>query len=415
MAEPALSMARETFEPLGFLPVQGGGGGAGDGAKLTRFEPGSAIAITLAEGDVTMSGSGTVTDVIGDTVLAFGHPMFGEGRVSVPIATASVELCFASVMRSFKMTSPIQTVGRLTADAPAAVVGKMGEMARMIPVTARLRRADTQGDETFTVRVFDHPNLTPRIIGMVLANCVVLRGGFPPENTVSFHATVDIKGYKPLTYENVYTGLTSTSAMSKAFGDIVKPIATLMNNPLGKVEVQRVTAEFEIKARETTAGIDAVRLDRNDYRPGDTVRAIATLRTYKDEHVLQTLELALPESFPPGLHTMTVCDAANSTALDRSEAPHRFKARTVAQLVDVLRHQEPRRRLFVRMKLPDRGVASKGIELPSLPASMLNVIASQKATGLSLTGKSIVAHVDTPYVVSGKHELKVLVRPREID
>lgn len=415
LAEPAMTMAREMFEPLGFLPVQGGGAGAEEGQEDVKLEPGSAVAITLADGDITMSGGGTVTDVIGNTVLAFGHPMFGEGRVSVPISTASVQLSFASLVRSFKMITPIKLVGRLTADAQAGVVGKLGEPPRMIPVVVKLRRSDIPGEETFRCRVFDHPRMTSRIIAMFLANAVVLRGGFPPENTVSFRATVEIKGYKPLVYENVYSGLSGGSAISKAFGEIVKPIGMLMSNPLGKAQIERVTAEFHVRGQGSAAGIASVRLERNVYRPGDTLRAIATLKPYKGEPVLQSVELKLPDDLPPGSHSVTVCDAQTSYTKDRANAPHRFQARTLDQLVEGLRHQIRRRRLFIRMKLPDRGIARKGIELPSLPPSMFNVIASQKVTGLTTTGKSLVAHVDTPFVVKGNHVLRVLIRPRELD
>ena len=416
LAEPVLATVRKDFEALGFLPVQGGAVAGGADLQKVKLEPGAAISVCLAEGDIAMSGSGTVTDVIGNTVLAFGHPMFGEGRVSVPIATTAVHLSFASLVRSFKMSSPIRTVGRLTTDAQAGVVGKLGEFARMIPLEARLRRADLGGgEEVYRCRVLEHPSFTSRLVGTFFVNCLVVRGGFPRENTVTFRATVHLKGHKPLQLENVYSGLRSLDGISKAVSDIVGRVGALSSNPFGQVRIERITANIDLAAQETTAGVESVRLERNEYRPGETIRALATLRTFKKEAVLQTLELKLPEDFPPGVATVAVCDAATSHGQDRSEAPHRYQPRTLDGLIANVRVQTSNRRLYIRMKLPDRGVAFKGVELPSLPASMFAVIATQKVTGMKATGKSIKAHVDTPYVVKGNHQLKVLIRPREID
>ena len=416
LPDSMMAMVRKEFGPYDLWPVQGGGASRDPGLAKLKLEPGAALAIIMAEGDVSMSGVGTVTEVIGDTVLGFGHPMFAEGRVSVPMATAVVQFCFPSLIRSFKLSSPIKTVGSLTADMQAAVMGKLGKTARMIPIEARLRRSDMQGEQAFHCRAFDHPRLTSRIVAMFFMSCLVGRGNFPRENTVAYRATIELKGHKPLVYQNVYSGLSSGSAISKAFNEIVQPMATLANNPLGRVQIEKVTAQFQVAGEETTALVESVRLERNEYRAGDTLRAIATIRPFKKPPVVQTLELKLPDDLPAGLNSVVVCDAATSHTRDKANAPSRYVARDVEGLVRVLRHQSYARRLFIRMKLPGRGIAYKGSELPALPASMFNVVVGpQKITGLTPTSDALTAHVDLPYVVAGNHVLPVLIRPKAVD
>jgi len=412
MSPAVFEIAREQFEPLGFLPVQGGGAGADVDARNLKLEPGSALAVVLCEGDLDMSGSGTCTEVMGNTVLGFGHPMFGEGRVSVPMATAVVHYSFPSVMRSFKLTSPVATVGGLTADMQAAVMGEVGKVPRMIPIEARLTRADLRGKEVYRCRAFDHPSFTARIVAMFLSNSLVVHGDFPRENTLRFKATLHLAKRPPIELENVYSDLSSTRALFSALFDIMRPVATLGQNEFGKVDIERITADFEVSAEATTATLEAVRLERNDYLPGETVRVLATLKPHKKDPVVQTLELKLPDDVAAGTANVLVCDATTSASLDRAEAPHRYQARDLDHLVAILREQSPQRRLHIRMQLPDRGIAVRGIELPSLPASLFPIIASQKTTGLSLTGKSLTAHVETPFVVSGRHQLSVLIRER---
>jgi len=412
MTEPALALLRREFEPRGFLPVQGGAAGAAE-AKGAKIEPGAALALRLAEGDIEIDGVGTCTEVIGNTVIAFGHPMFAEGRVSVPMATAVVHYTYPSLMRSFKLASSVETVGRLRADMQAAVVGTLGEFARMIPVEAKLRRADVRGEHTYRCRVFDHPRLTPRLIGYFLFNSLLIHGDFPRKNTIRFRATIDLAGHKPLVIENVYSGLSSYSTLFDAVYDVIGRVGTLSSNPFGKVNVKGVRADLEVLAKETTARVESIRLERNDYRPAETLRVLATLRPYEKEPIVQRLELKVPSDMPPGAASVTVCDAAASRRIDRSEAPHRYVPRSLEQVVDLLREQAPARRLYIRMRLPDRGAVIRGVELPSLPSSLLPVVASPKTTGVTSTRRSVKAHVDTAFVVSGSHTLPVLIRARE--
>ena len=412
LSEPAFAMAREEFGKLGFLPVQGGGSGDAPAEAPQKLAPGSALSIVLARGDLDMSGVGTCTEVIGDTVLGFGHPMFGEGRVSVPMATAVVHFCYPSLMRSFKMASPGRVVGTLTADMQAAVMGKVGPAPRMIPMDVKLRRTDMQGEQSFKCEAFDHPRLSSRIAGMFLFNSLVTRGDFPRENTVSYRATIRLAGRPPIQAANVYSGFSSMRSLFGAVNDIVSPLAVLADNKFGKVKVEGISAEFEVTAKATTATLEAIRLERNDYAPGETLRILATLKPKDGEPVVHTLAMKLPDDLPAGTATVMVCDAAASHSLDRTEAPHRYQPQDLDQLVEMLREQVPARRLYIRMGLPDKGVAMRGVEMPSLPQSIFPIIGSAKTTGLSLTRRSVTAHIETPFVVTGRHALQVLIRPR---
>ncbi|MDW8344513.1 MAG: SpoIVB peptidase S55 domain-containing protein, partial [Verrucomicrobiae bacterium] len=70
------------LERLGFWPVTAGGGGLGgeaDGKGPVALVPGSAMGVQLVRGDFNATAVGTVTHVIGDRVLAFGHPFFQMG------------------------------------------------------------------------------------------------------------------------------------------------------------------------------------------------------------------------------------------------------------------------------------------------------------------------------------------------
>ena len=68
---------------------------------------------------------GTVTWVSGDTLLAFGHPMFGIGEVNLPLVTGEVHTFISSQASSFKLATPLVEVGAVVQDRPSCIVGDL--------------------------------------------------------------------------------------------------------------------------------------------------------------------------------------------------------------------------------------------------------------------------------------------------
>ena len=78
----AFKLASEILEPIGMTMVQAGGGGGKRAIPAdapTHFVDGGAVSVQLVRGDISLSGLGTVTHVVGDKLVAFGHPMLNGG------------------------------------------------------------------------------------------------------------------------------------------------------------------------------------------------------------------------------------------------------------------------------------------------------------------------------------------------
>jgi hypothetical protein len=135
----AFQLARELFEPAGFELLQAGtGGGGGKATTPARFEEGGVLAVQLVRGDVSASGLGTVTHVVGDKVLGFGHPMLGGGFEDLPTATGVVHWVLATQNRSFKIGEPAVPLGSLINDRQSAVVIDTSRTAPTFPVTVQV-------------------------------------------------------------------------------------------------------------------------------------------------------------------------------------------------------------------------------------------------------------------------------------
>ena len=140
--ERSLKDARQLFEPLGLLPVQGGIAGEENSPDADALVPGSAVGVQLISGDARAGALGTVTERKGKQILAFGHPFLWTGEVDFPMTKGYIHSILPSQVISFKMGSPGKVVGRLIQDRRAGIFGKIGEYSKMIPVDITIHRTD---------------------------------------------------------------------------------------------------------------------------------------------------------------------------------------------------------------------------------------------------------------------------------
>jgi len=121
--------------PLGTFPPQ-------------QLVPGASLAVGLSIGAIGASAIGTVTYRDGDVVYAFGHPLDGAGRRALLLQDAYVFTVIGNPLdvgaaSSYKLAAPGHTLGTLTNDGLAGVVGTVGAAPRTIPLTVRVTDADT--------------------------------------------------------------------------------------------------------------------------------------------------------------------------------------------------------------------------------------------------------------------------------
>lgn len=152
--------------PLGFVAATGLSGTSADPnlAKNTNLEPGSVAVVPLVDGDIKVTALGTVTDVVGDRVYAFGHSFLGYGETDMPLATGKVDTVVTTLTRSFKIGAPLEVRGALTSDEATAVVGTIGKKATTIPLVMKIDRYNDTGIKTYHCRIISNEQLSPSML-----------------------------------------------------------------------------------------------------------------------------------------------------------------------------------------------------------------------------------------------------------
>ena len=140
MPESVTGDLDESLRPLGFMVVSGAGGGGRADVCDIKPVPGACLTVPLVTGDITIDVVGTITEVRGDDIYAFGHSFLGYGPVDLPMAMGEVHTVASSVIRSFKVGTSVNVIGALRADESTAVRGRIGAEARMIPLTVSVSR-----------------------------------------------------------------------------------------------------------------------------------------------------------------------------------------------------------------------------------------------------------------------------------
>ena len=89
----------------GLRPVMGAAPAAAAARALPDLAPGGAIGISLVEGDLDMSVTGTITHIDQGRVYAFGHPFYNLGPTQFPMKKAYVYSVFPSLYQSWKISA----------------------------------------------------------------------------------------------------------------------------------------------------------------------------------------------------------------------------------------------------------------------------------------------------------------------
>ncbi|MBX6312807.1 MAG: SpoIVB peptidase S55 [Isosphaeraceae bacterium] len=411
----ALAFLAERLGPLGMAPMAGGAAQEeilkvhGD----KPLEPGSPLSIAMITGDFDLSGIGTVTHVEGDRVYGFGHPMFSLGACEFPLMTGYIHTVYPRASVSMKMGSPLKVVGVLDTDVSTAVAGRIGPQPDMLPMSVQVKVGRYSDPRTYHVEMVRERHLLPTLVMAVLTNAIDTEGNLPEELTAHITAEIKLKDHDPIRIRDTLSGPRYTGPMGTAalFGPIANIVNLLMRNPMAPVRIESITCEVDISSGRTTAEIESIRLASDRLEPGQTLRALVTLKPYKGERQTIAIEQPLPIDLAEGTYEVTVCDMAQSLRRRFRNEPHLLEPRDLEGVLRVIHFQNElvHSALHLHLPLPDRGLAVQGQALPNLPSSARAVFANGRHTPPSPIRSDLVQAVPVPWVVEGTQSLKFTV------
>lgn len=397
--------ARKRFAGEGLHVVAGSGGGSTE-APSPAFEPGSAISLVLARGDMTMAGVGTVTWVRGDQFIAFGHPFRGVGQLHLPVGGAHVVWVLNSQSLSFKMGYPLAASGVLDQDRQPAIAGRQGPVAEMIPVDITVKTKHSGTERKWHVEVTDQPFFFPMALGSVMGNAV--RVSEPMLENAALKATLTVEledGRAPLVLQDQYLALGGTAQMGEVQSLASNVAKALVFNGFKRIRVKRVRAEFEATEDRPLAFVESVRAEAYEVTVGQKLTVNVDLILPNKGPRTVKLELpAIPKDLA-GEKVKVWIGAENQQKMERPPP------KDLEDILDAIRDYVPNNRLVAVLQLPDASWMVRGTRLTDLPIGVLDELGGHNRE--TKTGKETLrARLDIPWNINGHGELTLQVKPQ---
>jgi len=373
----AAARALSPFGGEGFVLSPGGPGVPSQVAPAVAepLRPGDPVGVALITGDLQFGATGTVTDVDGSRVLAFGHPLYNVGPASFAMTRAYVHAVLPSLNSSLKLASLGEVVGTIQQDRSTAVAGMLGAPPRTVGMTVSLKR-DGAPDRRFAFSLADHPLLTPLLAYTALAGIVSEHERDIGPATYAVRGRLTIAGHAAVEFDDVYTGDQPGIAAASA---VAMPIGALLTSGLDAVQVESLHLDIEGAERIRSATIERVWLDTTDVQPGKTVAVKILLAPWRGTPVVRTIDVEIPPH-AQGPLSLVVADGVRFGQWEQREQRASLRPASIDQMIKLLNAARRGNRIYVRLLGRDTGAVVNGEVMPSLPSSVLTVMQGDRGT-----------------------------------
>lgn len=272
------------------------------------FEPGSAIGIQLARGDVNMTTLGTLTHRSDRRILALAHPFLKKGNVSFLMTGAYIHHSFASVQMPFKIGIPTEMIGIITQDREKGLSGELGRFPEMIPVQIDVLDRNLQVTRNINFQIVRDPSVFVMVLESTLIQAlegVIDRSG---PGTALMGISIDCANQQGEKYnfrrENLF--------YSRA--DIIQTLITELTNLMDMVtesdieEVMptRLLLKIEVEKKRRTLSIEKVEVKNASVSSGGVLDVEVTMHPFREKKFVRKVKIPIPHDIGKENLTLSV-------------------------------------------------------------------------------------------------------------
>jgi hypothetical protein len=282
----------------------------------------------------------------------------------------------------------------------------------MIPMTVRVKSSN---DVTtpYKFELINDRYLTPLLASLTLINTIGASERALGEMTLNVTGRIQLKGSDAVNISNISTGDANGSVMASLAA--VAPIQYLLTSGFDGNLIEGIELDIATTDRKTSATLERISVDKDEVRPGETVRLSAQMRGARGEIFVEEYPVVIPSGLGKGKIQLFVGDGSTVTASElrrgATGAPPGLAA--AVRELNKLRRSD---RLYVKVVTNEPGVVIGGEEYPSLPPSMIAILDSSRASTRAVAAlpNSTVVEYELPqsrYVLQGQRSLTLSVKP----
>ena len=312
--------------PASALPLAALGGGRSS-AIDSDLAPGSSVAALFVDGDLRLAATGTVTDRIGESLLAFGHSAVGISEISMPLATSEVVTVIPSALSSFKLANSGPAVGSFERDHTYGSVGRIGALARTVPLVVRVlapagrEPSPARAERRFDLRLAGMPQFLPALAAIGSLGAWDVAAGTGGVQNLDLSLRVDFAGEPPRPALSLDQSFEGPGAAGDAVGFLMAVLAYLTQNDLAPLDIGGIAVDVRMQADPRAATLTFVRPSRTRIAPGEALELQIDARGWRGESVRWSERVVVPSGLPDGRYSFLVGDGASSDGARLALAP----------------------------------------------------------------------------------------------
>jgi len=421
--DSALRQFAPFFQQMGVTVAAGGASSTISSAKPaagweSSLQPGDAVTGVMVSGDMSVSGMCTVTYNDGKHVLACGHAFFNLGPVDMPMAKAEVITTLASQYQPNKFGNATEIVGALKQDRHSAIMGELGSTAGMVPVTLKVRsygdNNSVRKERDLHFNVFVQQKWTPYLMMLTMFNSISSLNEFADETTYRLSGKVELDGQPGLSLSTILAPNENPApAPMQLAGWWADKFNRLYLNPVHTPKLKAVDATVDILPERRVATIENAWIPASEVEAGSQVPMKVFLRPYRGERIEKEFLLKIPASLAKGEHRILLSDASTLNRI-QSGAAMSDRFLDIPQTISLINQERSNNKLYVSLIEPRPTVYYEDKTLPSLPASIANVMQTGRTASRSLvaSAETAVEQGSIPFdlMIDGSYSLRVTVK-----
>jgi hypothetical protein len=360
---------------------------------------------------LSIGADGTVTEVAGNKIYAFGHRFLAVGGTELPFARSEVLSLLPNLSASFKISSPLQWMGTITQDRSTSIYGELGRKADTVPLAITVKDGQ-RAPMAYRMQMINDRMLSPFIAQMAVYSVMDATERTLGQASYSLRGQVEFQqGLPPLKLDNAYAG--DFNVPLQASSGVTSALAYLLNAGFDALKIKSITLELEATERKRLLQIDQLTASPREVRVGEPVDLTVTLSGENGLEVQKSVRYTVPRGAPIGAWNFTVTDGAYSNTLDYQQLVAAVP-KSPAQVIAFLNNLRPNTNAYVRVWRTDPAYLVEGRDLPDPPPSLGLILAkAQAAQGavLARSSKMDELRIDTAgMVVTGSKTVAVEVK-----
>jgi hypothetical protein len=367
------------LKKLGLEPRQGISSGGRLPSKLgnpDQLRPGDMISVDLLSGDLSIGAEGTVTEVDGKKIYAFGHHFLSVGETELPFARAEVLTLLPNLAASFKISTARQWMGTITQDRSTSIYGELGRKADTVPIAVTVKDGH-RAPLSYHMQMVNDRVLTPFIVQMAVYSAIDATERTLGLASYAVRGAAEFQpGVPPLKLDNAYAG--DFNVPMQASSGVASPLAYLMSAGFDALKIRNISLEIEASERKRLLQIDQVTASHKDVHPGQPVDLTVTFTEENGVEAEKTVRYTVPVGAPYGTLNFTVSDANYSNLLDYQQLASTV-LKSPTQVISFLNELRPNTNAYVRVWRTDPAYQVQGEDMPDPPPSLGLILAKAQA------------------------------------